>query len=288
VERPGAQHRAITGKPAQDRLARNGDLCGDRDMRLSFLRFWPGLTAVLLTAIQALHAATFSANPVADAFVTTGPSNDLRDNNYGFAGALSIAAPGSDKGEFQSVLKFDLSGARASFDALFGPGQWMVLSVSLQLNATSPNNALFNANAAGNFNVSWMQNDSWLEGPGSPAVPSTVGISYNSLANTFVNGASDQTLGTFSYDGGAGLASRSLTVSSGLLTDIQAGAIASLRLFAANASVSYLVNSRNFGAVANRPLLTVEAVVVPEPGPLALLFTFVGALGAMRVFRQKR
>jgi hypothetical protein len=247
-----------------------------------------GFTAAILTAIQSLHAATFSANPVADAFVTTGASSELRDNNYGTAGALSIAAPGSPKGEFQSVLKFDLSGARASFDALFGPGQWMVLSVSLQLNATSPNNGLFNANAAGNFNVSWMQNDSWLEGPGGPNLPSTVGISYNSLANTFVNGAADQALGTFSYDGGAGLASRSLTLSSGLLNDIQSGAVASLRLFAADANVSYLVNSRNFGTVANHPLLTVQAVVVPEPAPVALLLAFLGAFGAMRVFRRKR
>lgn len=242
----------------------------------------------LLTAFQALHAATFSANPVEDAFVATGPSNNLRDNNYGAAGALSIAAPGKPNGEFQSVLKFDLSGARGSFDALFGPGQWMVQSVSLQLNAASPIHAIFNANAAGSFNVSWMQNDSWVEGIGDPNAPSTVGISYNSLANTFVNSAADQALGTFSYDGSLGLATRSLAVSSGLLNDIQSGALASLRLFAADANVSYLVNSRNFGTVANRPLLTVEAVAVPEPAPVALFFTFLAALGAARVFRRKR
>jgi hypothetical protein len=257
-------------------------------MRRQHFQSCIGLILALLTAVQALPAATFSLNPVEDAFVTTGPSNNSRDNNYGLAGALSVAAPGKPNGEFQSVLKFDLSSARGSFDALFGPGQWTVQSVSLQLNATSPLNPVFNANAAGSFNVSWMQNDSWIEGTGGNTLPTTVGISYNSLTSTFVNAATDQALGTFSYDGGLGLSSRSLTVSSGLRNDIQSGALASLRLFAADPNVSYLVNSRNFGVAANRPLLTVNAVAVPEPAPVALLFTFLAVLGAARVFRRKR
>ena len=246
------------------------------------------LAIAWLTGFQALRAATFSLNPVADAYVATGPSNNLRDNNYGAAGALSVAAPGLPDGEFQSVLRFDLSGAQGSFDALFGAGQWTVQSVSLQLNATTPNNPVFNANAAGSFNVSWMQNDSWIEGAGGNNNPSTVGLSYNSLINTVINNAADQALGTFSYSGGIGLASHSLTVSSGLLNDIQSGGLASMRLFAADASVSYLVNSRDFNIVANQPLLTINAVAVPEPAPFALLLVFAATFGAARVFRAKR
>src|SRR6266404_5777901 len=117
-------------------------------------------TAVLaaLAFLLCLHApaASFSLNPSADAFVTTGPSGNLSISNYGGAGALSVASPDLPQGEFQSVLQFGLSGAKSSFDAQFGIGQWSIQSVTLQLTATSPNNAIFNASAAGQFGISWM------------------------------------------------------------------------------------------------------------------------------------
>src|SRR2546423_14819172 len=71
-----------------------------------------------MTSLLWLHAsaATFSLNPGADAFVTTGPTGNLKNNNYGGAGAVSVAAPNLSQGEFQSVLQFGPSGAHASFD----------------------------------------------------------------------------------------------------------------------------------------------------------------------------
>src|SRR6266850_2517656 len=66
--------------------------------------------------------ATFSLNPSSDAFVTTGASASLSGNNYGGAGALSVAAANAPQGEFQSVLQFSLSGAKSSFDTQFGAG----------------------------------------------------------------------------------------------------------------------------------------------------------------------
>jgi len=134
-----------------------------------------------------------------DAFVTTGPSGNLSGNNYGGAGALSVAAPGLSKGEFQSVLQFDLSGAVTSFNTQFGAGQWNIQSITLSLTATSPNNAIFNSSAAGQFGISWMQNDSWTEGTGTPAAPTTTGITYSSLPS--YTGAGDESLGTFSFNG---------------------------------------------------------------------------------------
>src|SRR5258708_6950854 len=77
-------------------------------------------------------AATFTLNPSADAFVTTGPSGNLSGNNYGGAGALSVAAPGLAQGEFQSLLQFSLAGAKSSFDSQFGAGQWSLQSLTLQ------------------------------------------------------------------------------------------------------------------------------------------------------------
>jgi hypothetical protein len=228
------------------------------------------LLTVFITLLSALplHAATVSLNPVADAFVTTGPSGTLSANNYGAAGALSVAAPGLAKGEFQSVLRFDLSSARAAFDAQYGPGQWTLQSLSLTLAATAPNNAIFNSSSAGQFGVSWMQNDSWVEGSGTPTSPATTGITYSSLAS--FSGAGDELLGTFGFDGStSSSASYSLSLTPGLSADAAAGNLVSFRLFAADTGVSYLFDSRNFGTASLRPVLSI--VAVPEPGVLSLV-----------------
>jgi hypothetical protein len=230
------------------------------------------VAALLLLFTLDAGAATFTLNPVADAFVTTGPSGNLSGNNYGGAGALSVAASGLSNGEFQSLLRFDFSGAKAAFDTQYGVGQWSIQSIVLQLTAAPPNNAIFNASAAGQFNVSWMQNDSWTEGTGTPAAPTTTGITFTTISS-FLS-AGDQALGTFSFAGGTnGAASYTLTLASGLDADLTAGSLASLRLYAADSVVSYLSDSRSFGTASARPLLTIT--VVPEPGAFSLL-----ALGA--------
>src|SRR5262245_1138047 len=123
----------------------------------------------LLTLLFLSHAsfvvrsASFTANPTADALVTTGPTGNLAGNNYGGGGAIALSAPGLPQGELQSVMLFGLSGAASSFNSTFGVGQWSVESISLQLTAAPANNAIFNASAAGMFGISWMQNDSWTE-----------------------------------------------------------------------------------------------------------------------------
>jgi hypothetical protein len=224
--------------------------------------------ALCLALALPVHAATVTLNPSADTFVTTGPSGSLSANNYGAAGALSVAAPGLAKGEFQSLLRFDLSTARAAFDAQYGAGQWTLQSISLTLTAASPNNAIFNSSSAGQFGVSWMQNDSWIEGSGTPAAPAVTGITYSSLAS--FTGAGDQSLGTFNFDGSiSGSATYSLSLTPGFAADAQGGNLLSLRLFAADSAVSYLSDSRNLGTASARPALSI--VAVPEPGALSLL-----------------
>jgi len=215
------------------------------------------------------HAATFNLNPSIDAFVTTGPSGNLSTSNYGGAGALSVAASGLSKGEFQSVLQFDLASARASFDTQLGAGQWHIQSISLSLTATSPGaNLIFNSSAAGQFGISWMQNDSWTEGTGTPASLGATGVTFSSLPS--FTSAGDESLGSFSFAGGAsGTGSYSLSLTPGFSADASAGNLVSFRLAAADSAVSYLFNSRTFGTVASRPLLSI--VAVPEPGLLSLL-----------------
>ena len=215
------------------------------------------------------QTASFSVQPIADAFVTPGSSGSLSSSNFGAAGSLAIAAPGLSQGEFQSVLKFDLSAAQSSFNTQFGVGQWAIQSVTLQLTSSPHNNAIFNNIAAGQFGVSLMQNNLWVEGTGTGGIPSSDGISYNSLLGTFVNNANDEALGTFSFPGGSsGLNSYNLNLSSGLVSDVTSGSDLSLRLFAADNNVSYLFTSRS--GSSGRPDILVQAVAVPEPNAAAL------------------
>jgi hypothetical protein len=225
--------------------------------------------ASVLFSVTPARGATFSANPALDALVTTGPTGDLVNNNYGGAGSLSLSAAGLEMGELQSVLQFNVAGAVSTFDAQFGVGQWTIESVSLRLTAANANNAIFNSPAAGLFSISWMQNDSWQEGTGSPASPGATGVTFNSLLNTFI-GPNDENLGRFTFSGAtSGATTYSLGLTPGFLNDIVSGSDVSLRLFAADSGVSGVFSSRNFGTVANRPLLTV--VAVPEPGTVGLI-----------------
>jgi hypothetical protein len=243
----------------------------------------PLLSLILITVCSTstpVSAASLSATPIADAFVATGPTGNLSDNNYGGGGALGLAAPGLTNGEFQTVIKFDLSAVKTSFDAQFGPGQWSVQSVSLQLTSSPHNNVIFNDIVPGLFAVSLMQNNSWIEGTGTAGNPGANGITYNTLQNTFINNASDQGLGTFGFSGGSsGTNTYSLTLSSGLDADILLGNLASLRLYAADNQISYLFSSRSMPS-ASQPQLIVTAV--PEPASLAL----IGLIGILFAWQR--
>ncbi|MEY2409354.1 MAG: hypothetical protein QOF48_2024 [Verrucomicrobiota bacterium] len=229
------------------------------------------LAALVVSAtLPSAFADSYTNIASADAFVANGSSGALADNNYGGGGALAIAAGTLPNGEFQSVLRFDLSGVRGLLDAQYGMGAWFVQSVSLQLSSSPHNNAIYNEIAPGLFGVSLLQNNSWLEGTGNASNPANNGITYNTLQNTFVNNATDQSLGLFGFSGGSsGANSYSLDLTSGLTADILAGNNASLHLFAADNTVSYLFSSRAATAQSSRPQLII--VAVPEPGSVALL-----------------
>src|SRR5436309_4937904 len=101
------------------------------------------LTSWFSGIVLTVAAAPYIAPATGDAFVATGPSGELRGNNYGGGGALAVAAGNLPNGEFQSVIRFDLSGARASLDAQYGAGQWSLQSVGLQLTSSPHNNTIY-------------------------------------------------------------------------------------------------------------------------------------------------
>lgn len=237
------------------------------------------------------QTGSFTSQAIADAFVTPGANGSLSSSNFGGAGALAIAASGLPEGEFQSVLKFDLSGAFNSFNSQFGAGQWIVQSVKLDLTASSHGNSIFNSVAAGSFNISLMQNNSWVEGTGTGGIPTSDGISFNSLEGVYINGAADQALGTFAFTGNtSGQNGYGLTLSSGLVSDVTGGDVLSLRLFAADNKISYLMTSRNGagGISALEPSLVVDAVAIPEPGAAVLCSAALIVLWLVQLFRRSR
>lgn len=234
------------------------------------------------------QTGSFSSQPIGDAFVTPGSSGSLSTSNFGAAGALAIAASGLPQGQFQTVLKYDLSSELNALNTQFGAGQWTVQSVSLTLTASAHPNPIFNSVAAGMFTVSLMQNNSWAEGTGTGGAPTSDGISFSSLENDYI-GASDQELGTFSFAGNAsGANTYSLNLSSSLLADIMGGEELSLRLFAADNNISYLFNSRNItGPLTAEPTLTVDVATIPEPRSSALFVAALVMFRAAQVFRRR-
>ncbi len=238
-------------------------------MQFCFSTWRAGIVVAGIVSMAAsLKAAVSSSVAIADAFVARGSDGSLADNNYGGDGVLSVAG-GFPNGEFQSVLKFDLAPAVASFDSTFGAGQWSIESVSLQLTAGTAGNAIFSPPSAGLMRFVWLANDFWVEGTGQPATPGATGITYNSMQKTI--SIRDDNLGIFSYDGGtSGNYTFDLEPNApGFNSDIRAGGPVSISIVPGDTFVAGIFDSRSFATAGSGPVLTVQAV--PEPGTLGLV-----------------
>lgn len=235
------------------------------------------MAIILLASSPEANGALVSINPLADAPLSSANPN----SNYGRAGALSVAAGGLPRGEFQSLIRFDLSTVRSQFDILFGAANWTIQSAELRLNREliSGGNNLFNTSAAGQLGVSLMATTNWVEGTGTPQAPGATGVNFNSLP-TLISG-SDQTLGSFAFNGATtGVASFPLSLTPGLRGNINSGAITSLRVLPLNATISALFTSNNNSSAADRPLLVIDAVAaIPEPSSFTCLGVFFASIG---------
>jgi len=212
---------------------------------------------------------TYTGPDYADAFLATGSSNnpeggDLTGLNFGAAGLLVVAPAGSGKGEFQSVLKFSLSNAVSLFNTNFGTGNWIITNISLVLtsnygtNGVQPNNAIFPVISTGQFVVEWLSDDDWVEGTGTPNLPTTDGVTYDSLP-ALLSGPT-AILGTNTYipPGDNVPVTYILPLNTNLVAGVAAGGDVSFLLYAADSQVGYLFNSCNYGR-GNEPLINVTA-----------------------------
>jgi hypothetical protein len=218
-------------------------------------------TLTVLGAAGVVRGQSYTAPsiiPSADSFVSKNNPN----NNYGAAGALEVSASTAANGQYLTYMQFNLSSVQSAIDSNLG-SNWTVSNITLQLTEASPNNGIFNANAAGQFAIEWIENNSWTEGTGTPGATTTSGITYNNQPSA----PDDELVGTFSYNGGSGTATYTLPVTAGELSNIEAGSLMTLEVLPNDSSVSYLFNSRTG---ASHPALTVTATV-PEPASLGVI-----------------
>jgi hypothetical protein len=230
------------------------------------------LTSALLPTMAGAGAqVSFTTTTLQDAFVCTGsPSNtelngaDLSGLNFGAAGTLVVAPAASPGGEFQTLLLFPTAGAATLFNSAYGSNHWILAGVSLQLTSNSgvagsqPNNKMFPVIAAGQFLIQWLSDDVWSEGTGTPNMPSTDGVCFNSLPGLL--GEPTASLGTYNYvpPGNNIPVIYPLPLIGVLGSNILAGGNLSLLLQAADNQIGYLFNSHEF-AGKNVPLLEITA-----------------------------
>ena len=241
-----------------------------------------GLT---LTGPLAGRADTFTiTNTVADSFL----SGNAPTFNYGGAGTLAIAPAGSPKGEFDSIIKFNLSGAVSQFNTTYGIGSWQITGLTLRLasnlgtTGAVPGNNNLNTVSGGSFGIDWLAGDAWTEGNGNGNGAANGAVSFNSIASLFSTGS--DSLGTFTYTppGNNVYASYTLPLSASLVADATTGGDVSLYFHAADNQIGYLFNSRSF-ASGNPQLI----VTVPEPATLAMMTLALGVLACSRRPRRK-
>ena len=218
----------------------------------------------------------------ADAFLATGSAGNpagtnLTGLNFGAAGALFIAPAASPKGEFQSILRFDLSGASNVFNATYGTNDWSVTGISLTLRGNNgmageqPMNLIFPPISAGSFVIKWLSDNDWAEGTGTPITPTTDGVTYDSLPTLLSGPTAILCTNTYTPPGDFVPVTYPLPLNTNVVAEIMNGAQASFLLYAADNQIGYLFNSTNFGR-GDEPLLNVTANYIP-PRIVAGYFT---------------
>ena len=244
-------------------------------------------------AVQA--QSTFAVYDTADAFVLNpGPGNtgtypNAASQNFGALNSRSVAAatahPGNNpanpsKGEFDSVLRFNLSSTVATLNSEYGTGDWSISSLSLTLNTSSTvGNTMFNSpGTSGSFDISWLSNDGgWIQGTGSQSPASYTGISYNSLQST-LSATPATLLNSASFAAQGTLVPETFSMSTAntdFLSALMAGDSISLLLTPADNQVAFNFTSEGYSGGSNpalySPTLTFTVTTVPEPTTLALL-----------------
>jgi hypothetical protein len=226
------------------------------------------LFALCVTGIRTHAQITYSNTTVADAFLATGssenPDGDLTGLNFGAAGTMAVSPANAVKGEFQSVARFDFSDAVPFFNTNYGTNGWTITGISLTLTSNygtagvQPNNAIFNIISAGNFVINWISDNDWAEGTGTPNLPTTDGVTYDSLPELTSGVVEILCTNSYTPPGNNVPITYPLPVNTNIVAEIEAGGQASFLFYAADTNINYLFNSKEYGR-GNQPLINITA-----------------------------
>jgi hypothetical protein len=229
--------------------------------------------AVTLLCLGSIAKAqvTYTGTDYADAFLATGSPNnpegtDLTGLNFGGAGTLVVAPAASVKGEFQSVLKFNLTNAVAMFNTNYGAGNWIITNISLELTSNygtsnvQPNNAIFPVINGGQFVIEWLSNDDWVEGTGTPNLPTMDGVTYDSLPDLLSGAHEILCTNTYSPPGNNVPLTYTLPLNTNLVADVSDGGDVTFLFYAADDQIGYLFSSDSYGR-GNEPLIKVTVTL---------------------------
>ncbi len=216
--------------------------------------------------------AQVSIVPEADTFVADLEGEALRSQNFGGSGGLAVAALGSPKGEMETILRFNLETLRADLEEQLGSDQWNVEAVQFKFNLTAARNPVFNTVTAGTLCVSEFADNSWVEGMGRTSFPDESGISFSEFAPLREATAESEPLACFDFGGesnGGVIVPIEPTQEfrDALLRQPQL----SLRLAFTSETGALVLNSREIGMAARRPVLEVTASVATAPDGANLL-----------------
>jgi len=233
---------------------------------------WPRniFIAVSLCLGQVVGAqVTNSSMAIADAFLCTGSANyqggaDLTGLNFGAAGTLVIASASLTAGEFQNVIKFNLVAGVAQFNSVYGSNHWSITGITLDLASNygnagvQPNNPIFPVISGGQFVIEWLSDDDWVEGNGTPNLPTTDGVCYDSLPTLLAQPREILCTNIYSPPGNNIHVFWPLPLATNLVTDISGGGDVTFRFYAADNQIGYLFNSYKYGR-GNEPYIQVVA-----------------------------
>ncbi len=122
-----------------------------------------------------------------------------------------------------------------------------------------PNNPIFNVINGGQFAIEWLSDANWVEGTGTPNLPTTDGVCYDSLPELLTPPCEILCTNTYVPPGNNIRVFWPLPLTTNLVGNITNGGNVSLLFFAADNQVGYLFNSYKYGR-GNEPYLNVVAL----------------------------